>query len=89
MKVLMVNKENCVPALAELTHMETLKVSGGSVGDYWGVGDGQIEGEDTPCSRGMTLGAVGGAVGCATGGLKAMLLCALGGMIAGSAACQP
>jgi len=89
MKELMVNEVKFFPAPTELNYAETLKVSGGSVGDYWGVGEGLVGGEDTECSRGMTLGAVGGAIGCATGGLKTALLCALGGMIAGSAACGP
>jgi len=67
--------------MQELNVKEALQVSGGSVGDYWGVGSGTFP-ESRPltnCERGL----VGGAVGGAAGGLKGFLLGIIGGAFAG------
>lgn len=59
---------------------QTAMVSGGSVGDYWGVGDGAIEGRDlTDCEKGIAGGAIAGVAG----GIKGFLAGAIGGAVAG------
>ncbi len=67
--------------MQELTVKETIHVSGGSVGDYWGVGSGEPT-ESRPltsCERGL----VGGAIAAAAGTIKGLLLGIIGGAIAG------
>lgn len=69
--------------MQELNVKDVLQVSGGSVGDYWGVGNGtQVASESrllTSCERGVIGGAIAGAVG----GLKGLLAGIIGGAIAG------
>ena len=71
--------------MQELNIKEVLLVSGGSVGDYWGVGDGTPAEEGQPLEpvSGCVLGVIGGAIGGAAGGLKGLILGIIGGGIAG------
>lgn len=74
--------------VAELTNAQALLVSGGSVGDYWGVGDGSIGGPDSGCTTALTYGVIGGAIAGAAGGVKGAIAGFIGGLIAASPACE-
>lgn len=66
--------------MEELRAEHAMLVAGGSVGDDWGVGTGEIPGRPlTSCERGIIGGMIAGAVG----GWKGVVAGAIGGGVAG------
>lgn len=86
-------KINCSSSMrservTELSQDQALLISGGSVGDYWGVGDGAIGSPDSACASGLTAGVFGGLIAGSSGGIFGAIAGAVGGLIAASPACE-